>query len=302
MEPTRFLKSLVYAAGQELVLAVVRGDHEVNEIKLARALGADEVHLAKGSEVREATGALVGYAGPVGFNGRVLIDPDAAAIADAIAGANEDDHHLLHVCLGRDYKAEVAPLRKMQQGDACPKCRKPTKVYRGIEAGHIFVLGTHYSAKMGALFLDASGEKRPLVMGCYGIGVSRLVASLVEQHHDQAGIVWPTAAAPYPVHICQLGESEDVVRVVAQLEKELTLSGFEPLVDDRDVRPGVKFKDADLIGLPYRVTVGDRGLKDGQVEWKARSEPNPKASENIDVAELAPTLVQRIRQDLGQIS
>jgi prolyl-tRNA synthetase len=293
----RFLKSLVYVADGELILAVVRGDHAVNDVKLARAAGVAQVHLASATDVKKATGADVGYAGPVGFSGRVLLDPEAAAIADGITGANETDHHLLHVRYGRDFSADVAPLRQMRAGDACPKCGEPVEIFRGIEAGHIFVLGTHYSEKMGAVFLDDHGAKHPLVMGCYGIGISRLVAALVEQHHDDSGIIWPTAAAPYEVHICSLGTSEEVQNVVARLEKQLTDAGLEPLVDDRDVRPGVKFKDADLIGLPYRVTVGERGLKEGKVELKPRTEPNPKASEAISVDDITRTLIERISGD-----
>lgn len=294
----RFLKSLVYVAGQDLVLAVVRGDHDVSEIKLARALGVDEVHLASAEDVQKATGAGVGYAGPVGFGGKVILDADAAQVHDAITGANETDQHLIHVEPSRDFAATTASIRNMQDGDACPRCEAPVKIYRGIEAGHIFVLGTHYSAKMGATFLDEGGTKHPIVMGCYGIGVSRLVAAAVEQHHDAAGICWPQALAPYPVHIVQLGDSAAVVEAVQSLTQQLTAAGYEPLVDDRDERPGVKFKDADLIGIPWRVTVGERSLKDGSVELKARREPDPKKSTNIPLAGAAAELIARIQEAL----
>lgn len=296
--PAQFLKSLVYVAGDEKVLAVVRGDHEVNEIKLARALGVSELHLGNKEDTKRATGGAVGFAGPVGFKGRVFIDLEAAAVPDAIVGANETDFHLNHVQYGRDFEGEVLSLREMTEGDPCPSCGDKIKLFRGIEAGHIFVLGTHYSKKMGAVFLDAKGEKNPLVMGCYGIGISRLVASLVEQHHDESGIMWPLSAAPYPVHICQMGESDAVKAAVEKLELELTQAGFEPLVDDRDVRPGVKFKDADLIGIPYRVTIGDRALAEGQIEFKARAESNPKAAEMLPVDSVAQTIIARLRQEL----
>lgn len=300
----RFLKSLVYAVGDELVLAVVRGEHEVNEIKLARALGVGEVHLASGEAVGKAVKAKIGYIGPVDFPGKVLVDPDAAALSDAVCGANKTGFHLDHVQYGRDYQGEVVSLRSMAEGDPCPKCGKAVAIYRGIEAGHIFILGTHYSQKMGATYLDAHGETKTLVMGCYGIGISRLVAAIIEQKNDEAGLIWPLAVAPYPVHICQIGETPEIEAAVAQLERELTEAGFEPLVDDRDVRPGVKFKDADLIGLPFRITVGDRGLKDGVVELKARaastqSEPNPPASEAISLADAAKTVILRIREGLN---
>lgn len=295
----RFLKSLVYSAGTELILAVVCGDHEVNPIKLARAAGVAEVHLASSEDVRKATGASVGYAGPIGFKGKVFIDPAATQIDDAITGANETDHHLIHVQHGRDFSGDIVPLRLMTVSDPCPSCGGDVAQFRGIEAGHIFVLGTHYSAKMGATFLNEKGEKQTLVMGCYGIGVSRLVAAIVEQHRDANGISWPLAAAPYKVHVCQLGEGPEVVAAVAQIESELLAAGIEPLVDDRDIRPGVKFKDADLIGLPYRITVGDRGLSNGKVELKARTETNPKASEEFALSAISPVVIERIKKELS---
>ena len=297
--PAQLLKSLVYVANEEKVLAVVRGDHEVNELKLARALGVSDLRLGNKEDTKRATGAAVGFAGPVGFKGRVFIDLEAAAVTDAVVGANETDFHLKHIQHGRDFEGEVLSLRQMTEGDPCPSCGEKVKLFRGIEAGHIFVLGTHYSQKMGAVYLDAKGEKNPLVMGCYGIGISRLVASLVEQHHDEGGIMWPLAAAPYPVHICQMGESDAVKAAVDKLEAELTLAGFEPLVDDRDVRPGVKFKDADLIGIPYRITIGDRALAEGHIEFKARAESNPKAAEMISVDSVAQTVISRLRQELA---
>jgi prolyl-tRNA synthetase len=295
----RFLKSMVYAVGDQLVLAVVKGDHEVNEIKLARALGVAEVHLASAEAVGKEVKAKIGYIGPVDFPGKVFVDPDAAAVPDAVCGANRTGYHLKHVQFGRDYQAEVVSLRSMAEGDPCPKCGNDVAIYRGIEAGHIFILGTHYSDKMGAKYLDAQGEKKTLVMGCYGIGISRLVAAIIEQKNDEAGLMWPVAVAPYPVHICQIGETDEVNQAVAQIEKELTDAGFEPLVDDRDARPGVKFKDADLIGLPFRITVGERSLADGNVELKARTEPNPKASEAIALADVAQTVILRIREGLN---
>lgn len=292
--PERFLKSLVYVADKDLVMAVVRGDHDVNELKLARALGVSEVFLASPTDVQKVTGAALGFAGPVGFQGRVLIDPDAAAVRDGITGANETEHHLLHVEYGRDFQAEVHPLRMVKEGDPCPNCGAGLSIYRGIEAGHIFVLGTHYSAKMNALYLDEQGQKRPIVMGCYGIGISRLVAAIVEQHNDANGISWPASIAPYPVHIVQVGATQEVVDAVDRLERELEALGIEPLIDDRDERPGVKFKDADLIGMPWRITVGERGLKEGNVELKPRSEPNPKAAEAVPLADAARLVATRL--------
>lgn len=297
--PDRFLKSLLYTAGKETVLVVVRGDHEVSEIRLARVLGASEVHLASAEDVRTNTGAAVGFAGPVGFSGRIIVDPDARAVTDGITGANKTDYHLKHVQFGRDYVGEIASVRAMKDGDACPRCGQKVQVFRGIEAGHIFVLGTHYSSQMRAEYLDDKGEKKEIVMGCYGIGVSRLVATIVEQHHDEGGILWPMAVAPYPVHIVQVGDSEAVRAASEQLERELTARGYEPLVDDRNERPGVKFKDADLIGIPLRITVGDRGLASGSVELKARKQPDPKQATLVPLDKATDTLVELILNELA---
>jgi prolyl-tRNA synthetase len=300
----RFLKSLVYAmtaaadGKPSLVLAVVRGDHEVNEIKLARAVGASEVHLASEAEVRAATGAAVGYAGPIGFAGRVLVDRDASLVADGIAGANETDHHLVHVAFGRDYQGEVADLRSVIDGDLSPDGKGTLKVYRGIEAGHIFILGTHYSARMGATYIGEDGASHPIVMGCYGIGVSRLVATTIEQNHDDDGIVWPMAVAPFQVELVTIGQNADLVAAAGQLVADLEARGVEVLWDDRDERPGVKFKDADLLGIPLRLTLGDKGLKAGNIELKLRTEKNPKAFEAIPLAGAAELVATRVREAL----
>jgi prolyl-tRNA synthetase len=299
LEPRRFLKSLVYLAGDKLVLVVVRGDHEVNEVKLARALGVSEVFLAGAPDVEKATHAKVGFAGPVGFDGRILIDRDAASVNDAATGANETDHHFVHVQPGRDFSADVAEIRSTSQGDACPSCGAPLALYRGIEAGHIFLLGTRYSEQMGARYLDVGGKEQTIVMGCYGIGVSRLVATVVEQHHDANGIRWPMALAPYQVHLVPLGDSAGVKAATEKLEAELEAAGLEILIDDREERPGVKFKDADLIGIPLRITIGEKGLANGQVELKPRSEPDPKKAELIGLSDAAATVALRVRAALG---
>jgi prolyl-tRNA synthetase len=233
----------------------------------------------------------------MGFRGRVLVDESAANVPSAITGANEKDQHLTGVVFGRDFEGEVKDLRSVIDGDVCPECGGAIKLFRGIEAGHIFVLGTRYSAQMNANFLDKDGESKPMVMGCYGIGVSRLVAATVEQHHDENGIAWPAAIAPYAVHVVQLGLEPEVVEAVQKLEKELLDLGIEPLIDDRDERPGVKFKDADLIGIPLRVTVGARALKSGSVEFKARTEKNPKNAELLPAADAARILSERLAKD-----
>jgi prolyl-tRNA synthetase len=272
------LKSLLYLAGDELCLAVVRGDHEVNEIGLARHLGVEEVLLASDAAVREATETEIGFVGPVGFAGRIIADPDAVAVPNAIAGASETPYHYKNVNHGRDFQAEVVSIRQAASGDPCPNCDGKLELYRGIEGGHIFVLGTHYSDKMHATFLDEEGNSQSIVMGCYGIGVSRLIAAIMEQHHDENGIRWPVHVAPYQVIITPIGKDEEPLSKAAEIYDALRAEGVDALLDDRPERPGVKFKDADLLGIPLRITVGSRGLKQGTVELKKRVE-----SESQDV-------------------
>jgi prolyl-tRNA synthetase len=274
---SQLLKSLVYRSGERFVMAVMRGDHELNEDKLARALGVPEVELAEGDAVRKLAGAALGSVGPAGFAGEIVVDVHASRVPDAFAGANVEGQHLRHVVFGRDYTGKVVDLRSIVDGDRCAECGGALRRFRGIEAGHIFVLGTHYSAKMGATYLDQEQKKKPLVMGCYGVGVSRLVAASVEQHNDAFGIAWPISVAPYQVHLTQLGEGEDVERWVREIEAGLEQNGIEVLVDDREERPGVKFKDADLIGIPLRVTVGDRGIKSGVFELKRRTQKEARS-------------------------
>ncbi|MGB5375924.1 MAG: proline--tRNA ligase [Polyangiales bacterium] len=272
------LKSLLYLAGEEICLAVVRGDHEVNELGLARHLGVEEVLLASDAAVKEATGTEIGFVGPVGFAGRIIADPDAVAVPNAIAGAGETPYHYKNVNHGRDFEAEVVSIRQAASGDPCPNCDGKLELYRGIEGGHIFVLGTHYSDKMQATFLDEDGSSQSIVMGCYGIGVSRLIAAIMEQHHDEHGIRWPLHVAPYQVIITPIGKEEAPLTKATEIYDALRTEGVEVLLDDRPERPGVKFKDADLLGIPFRITVGSRGLKQGTVELKKRTE-----SESQDV-------------------
>ncbi len=300
--PKQFLKSLLYVCDAEPTLVVVRGDHAVNETKLARAVGAAEVRLAEADEVKRATRAAVGFAGPVGYSGKIVIDRDAAGIIDAISGANETDYHFTHVQPMRDFQAEIVNVREVVDGDACPQCGASLGLYRGIEAGHIFLLGTRYTEQMGASYLDDTGAKRTLIQGCYGIGISRLVAAAVEQFHDDNGIVWPMSLAPYHVHVVQLGDSDAVVRAVGELEADLEAKGVEVLIDDRDERPGSKFKDADLIGVPLRVTIGDRALKQGQVELKPRLEPDPKKASLLPLGSAAAELAEQVARALGRPS
>ena len=265
-------------AGEErFVFAVVRGDHELNETKLAGAAGASELRPATEEEIR-GIGAEPGYGSPIGVDEGVLIAVDdlAASSPNLVAGANRADYHYLNVNAGRDYEADVvADLVAAEDGMPCAGCGAPLRSERGIELGNIFKLGTKYSASLGATFLDASGKPRPVAMGCYGIGVDRLLACAIEAHHDESGILWPVPIAPFQVHIVVLhakrpeGEGEAAERI----SRELEAAGVEVLVDDRDERAGVKFADADLIGIPIRVTVSAQKLAVGEVEVKRRRDP-----------------------------
>jgi prolyl-tRNA synthetase len=312
--PQKMLKSLLYAMGsdgtsaaeprrgphQGLVMVVVRGDHEVNPVLVARAVGVEEVFLATEADVKKATGADVGFAGPVGFKGKVLVDRTASGVKNGVTGANETDQHLKNVNLGRDYEATVIDVRLATTGDTCPECGKgKLQSYKGIEGGHIFILGTRYSAAMGATYLDEQQNKKPIVMGCYGIGVSRLVATTIEQHHDENGIRWPVTIAPYHVHLVTLGKEAEVADAAEKLYADLTARGVEVLWDDRDERPGVKFKDADLIGLPLRVTIGSKGLAGGNVEVKPRTEADPKKAELVPLAGAAERVAGWVKQGLS---
>ncbi len=253
------------------VFAVVRGDMELNETKLANAVKAKDMRPAREDEIR-AVGAVPGYASPLGL-ARVLVVVDDAipASPNLVAGANAEGYHLLHTNYGRDYTAEiVADIAAAEEGAACPDCGYPLRAARGVETGNIFKLGTHFSDPLGCTFLDQDGKAKPVIMGSYGIGVGRLLACVAEEHHDEHGLIWPISLAPYHVHLIVLpgGEAQGAAD---RLYTELQAAGIEVLFDDRDERPGVKFMDADLIGLPLRVTIGERSLKKGGAEIKPRA-------------------------------
>jgi prolyl-tRNA synthetase len=294
------LKSLLYVAKGAVVMVIVRGDHEVNSVLLARTLDVDEVFLAAEADVEKATGAKVGFAGPVGFRGKVVVDRAASLVPNGVTGANETDWHLKNVRFGRDYDGHVTDVRLAATGDGCPRCDggKLTS-YRGIEAGHIFILGTKYSQVMGATFIDDKQQQRALVMGTYGIGVSRLVATTIEQHHDENGIRWPMGVAPYHVHLVTLGRDAEVLAAAGSLYDGLEASGVEVLWDDRDERPGVKFKDSDLIGIPLRVTIGPKGLAGGTVELKPRTESDPKKAQLVPMEDAARVIGDMVRAARG---
>ena len=272
VEPTRLMKTLVVDVDGEPWAAIVRGDRELSPVKIRLALGADSVELAADELVTKATGAPVGFAGPVGLRVPTIVDSEVLAITDGVTGANAADAHLVHVRPGRDFQPHrVADIRVAGAGDTCPRCGGELRLFRGIEVGHVFFLGTKYSAPMGCTFLDEQGQSRPMVMGCYGIGVSRIMAAAVEQHHDERGIVWPVSIAPFLVAVIPLGKPGDATADKAtEIYAGLRGRGLAVLLDDRPERAGVKFKDAELQGHPFQIVVGQRGLDEGAAELKDR--------------------------------
>lgn len=265
-------KLLVFLADGKPVAALIRGDHEANEAKVRRAFGALTLETADPAAILKATGAPMGFLGPVGIKIPLVVDTAVASMSTVVVGGNEVDIHLKGVVPGRDFALDkVLDVRNAGAGDPCPRCGKPMMVRQGIEIGHVFKLGTKYSKAMGATFLDDKGAEAPVIMGCYGIGVSRLLAASVEAAHDGNGILWPLSIAPYQVVVVPLQvQNAAVVEAAEALVSRFEAAGVDVLLDDRDARPGVKFKDADLIGVPLRVVVGERGLKEGTIEVKWR--------------------------------
>lgn len=267
-------KLLVFQADGKTVAALIRGDHEANEAKVRRAFGAKTLEPSTAEQIEKATGAPMGFLGPQAIRIPLVVDSAVAVMPTVVVGGNEVDVHLTGVVPGRDFSLErVLDLRNAEAGDPCPRCNAAMSVHQGIEVGHVFKLGTKYSAAMGATFLDDKGQSHPHIMGCYGIGVNRILAAAVEAGHDANGIVWPLPLAPYSVILVPLQvDNAEVNALTDSIEQQLTAAGYDVLVDDRDQRPGVKFKDADLIGIPLRVVIGERGLKDGTIEVKWRTD------------------------------
>ena len=268
------LKAVFYAADGQVVFAMIRGDLDVNEVKLQRLLKCTDLHLATEAEV-SAAGISAGYASPMGLkNTKIVADDSVTGGINFVAGGNKPDIHIKNVNYPRDFKADiVADIARVGEGDACPKCGGMLKSMPGIEIGHVFKLGTFLSNALGANFIDEKGDSRPIIMGCYGIGLGRLLAAAVEHYHDDKGIIWPLSIAPYQVYLCPLyREDTNVVEVAEKLYRELQSAGLEVLFDDREESPGVKFNDADLLGIPLRVTVSPRTLQNNNVETKWRAE------------------------------
>jgi prolyl-tRNA synthetase len=274
LPPEKFIKTLVYKVdGSELVAVLVRGDHEINELKLVAVLHCKEVALADEAEVEKATGVAPGFLGPIGLKLRTLADYAVQGMREAVTGANEINAHFVEVDQERDFTPSTfADLRMAVAGEPCPRCEHGRlESYRGIEVGQVFYLGKKYSETMGATYLDPEGRERPMEMGCYGIGISRLLAAAIEQNHDENGIIWPLAIAPLQILFLPINYKEErTQKVTNELYRDLLKRGLEVLLDDRDERPGVKFKDGDLIGIPLRVILGTKGLEKGSLELRWR--------------------------------
>lgn len=277
------------------VVCFVRGDRQLNMTKLVNALDipAHYIEFADEEVMGPITGSVAGFTGPVGLkNCIVVVDSELVGTVNMCAGANQEDHHMLGVCYGRDYTGDiVTDIKELQEGDACPHCGKPVKFRRGIEVGQIFKLGLKYSEGMNAMFKDENGEDHPYWMGCYGVGVSRTMQAVVEQHHDEKGIIWPMSLAPYHVMVTVIkSQDETQLNLAYDIEKKLESMGVEVMVDDRDERPGVKFNDADLLGIPIRITVG-KLAGEGKVEYKLRREDDHEVLSVEDAIAKAKALV-----------
>jgi len=293
----QFAKTIIYKADDKYVAAMVRGDREINEVKLKNLVGCtDDLELAEPFAVREITHAEVGFAGPVGLDIPVYVDREVAMMKNFIVGANETDYHYKNVNVDKDFTPfKVADIRLIEEGDACPKCGKPIKAAQGIEVGHIFKLGTKYSDALGLKVLNENGEQTQVIMGCYGIGVTRCIAAAIEQNHDDNGIILPPSIAPYQVIVIPVNHKNDEQMAKAEeIYNELTAQGLEVLFDDRPERAGVKFKDADLIGIPLRIVVGKK-CEENIVEYKLRTDEAPS---ELTVEEAMSNAVSYIKSNL----
>ena len=292
VKPEQMIKTLIYETEQGPVAGLVRGDHELNEAKLKKVLGVEDLRLAEPKIIEKVTGAPVGFAGPVKLKGiKIIADHAVTLIEDGVTGANRADYHLMQVVFERDFKADrVADIRYALHKDTCPKCEKGhLAVTRGIEVGHIFKLGTKYSQKMKATYLDENNQEKPYIMGCYGIGVGRTAAAAIEQSYDKDGIIWPKAIAPYLVDVVPANsEDAEQMKVAEEIYKAI---GSEVVLDDRSERIGVKLKDADLIGFPIKIIIG-KALKEGKVEIKLRKTGETKLVEIAKAAEEVAKLVR----------
>ncbi len=299
--PDKMIKTMVYVSDDTPYVVLLRGDHTVNEAKLAKAIGG-ALEMASPETIYEVTKAPVGFAGPQGIDGvEILADHYVKTIAAGISGGNKKDYHTKNIVLDRDYTVNRwGDFRSVDENDACTKCGKQAlKITYGIEVGHVFILGTKYSQALNAYFTDENSQRKPMIMGCYGIGVSRTLAAVIEEHADDNGIVWPASVAPYHVHILNLSpKTESVNSVSHALYDQLRQKGLDVLMDDRDERPGIKFKDSDLLGFPYRIVVGEKSLKDGVVEFVVRK---TLEAQKITPEECVDAVFNTFQEDMKKI-
>jgi len=301
VSPDHTLKAVFYMADGELVFVVIRGDLEVNEVKLKNALKCFQLRLANEAELAPA-GIVAGAASPIGIrNIKVVADDSVASGVNFVAGANKPETHVKNVNYPRDFKADImTDIAQARAGESCPNCEGKLLATHGIEVGHIFKLGTFISEKMGAFFTDPGGIDRPIVMGCYGIGLGRLLAAAIEQNHDDKGIIWPISIAPYHIYLCPLYlDNPEVTDIAEKIYREFESAGLEVLFDDRKESPGVKFNDADLLGIPIRVTISPRTLEKGSAEVKKRGE---KESQLVPLEEIVERLKELINEGLSALS
>lgn len=305
IDKKKTIKALLFAVyteeGEEngFVAAFIRGDRELNMTKLVNLLDIPEhcIEFADEAKMGERTGAVGGFTGPTDLHDcKIIVDSEIVGLKNMCAGACKTDYHLVNVNYGRDYKADmIADLKVLKEGDECPVCGHPVKVTRGIEVGQVFKLGTKYSEAMGAMYKDENQKEVPIVMGCYGIGVTRTMAAIIEQHHDDNGIIWPMEVAPYHVIICLLNKDDEAQNALAEsIYEELLENRVEVLLDDRKERPGVKFKDADLLGIPIRITVGKKAVE-GKVEYKLRNEAE---NEEMSATDAVAKAIKKVKSEI----
>jgi prolyl-tRNA synthetase len=295
-KPTsKLVKTLVFDTENGPVMVLVRGDREGNEIKIKNYLGVNTLEMLSDTKFEAATGGPVGYCGPVGTKcKRVLADVSLKGRANWIVGGNKKDTHIGGANPGRDFQEpEYGDFTTVFAGDPCPRCGHKLEIYRGIEVGHVFKLGTKYSEAMNCVYLDEKGGRQPMIMGCYGLGIGRTVASAVEQSHDADGIIWPMPIAPFEAVVTTIGKEDAVVRTATEIYEKLVAAGIDVLFDDRDERPGVKFKDADLIGFPLRIAVGAKSLANGQVEWSLRRD---RAKQLLEPGTAVERVIEEVRK------
>ena len=301
-KPEDTAKTILYMVDEKKMAgAMMRGDREINEVKLKNALGASEIRLATPEEILERTGAPVGFAGPINLREkgiRLAVDETVASLKNTVTGGNELDYHYTGVNRGRDYQENlVADFAKAIKGDTCARCGGVLSEQKGIEVGHVFYLGKKYSKSMQAKFLDEDGKSKEFEMGCFGIGVSRTVAASIEQNNDENGIIWPMAIAPYEVNVIPVNvKYEEGMKYAEEIYKKLKDAGVDVIMDDRDISPGVKFKDSDLIGFPLRVVVGEKNFKDGKVEVKLRREKDFALMDKTEVFDRVISMVKKEKE------